>query len=374
MTELPGQPELSEVNGPNQQNGLDALDDLPEFETMYLEVQPRLDGSRPNVDEVLALFRERRIVGVAVSGSRFGLDTPVIAKVAVTMASDAPVVLEVSDTGDLMPGRFTGDACQSLADALNAVVVADEYVQYSPGAYTPGPSQSNDSPDDREPDFIELDPRRQSIEQPPGFPNEWRVSPHKLDSRGIVFVSGTSEFTAAAIAHDTGIVVRSAEIAGGRLIGLPRGVVELPVEPTDDSRMPVVLYAQAGEAKYVHLVLGKGKKRLRMTVANLPHFSSELVDQEGGPAALLLGLITQPGLVAGPVQFDHPAFPYALLPAYERLTDPANTHAFFGEVAELLGIPPEVSQCADSGCELPSTGLREHDGDVAPRKRGWFRR
>ncbi len=361
---------------------LSELSELPEFETMYLEVQSRDDGSHPSVDEVLALFRERRIAGVAVEGSRFGLATPVIAKVAVTMVSDTPVVLEVTPRGELLPGQFTGEVCEWLANALGTSVVADEYVRYSPAqaavpqvhAPQEGSGHAESDRSGGEPEFIELDPRRQSIEQPPGFPNEWRVSPHLLDSQGVVFVQGSGDFTAAAIARDAGATVRSAEVAGGRLVELPHGVVELPVVPTDEARSPIVLFAQAGEAKYVHLLVGKGRKQLRMTVANLPRFISAFEAAKGSAAAHLLSLIEQPGLVAGAVQFDHPAFPHALLPVYERLTDPANTHSFFGEVSELLGVPSEVSQCTDSGFELPSTGLREHDGDSSPRKRGWFRR
>lgn len=339
------------------------LSQTPPFETIYLEIQPRPNGDTVLLDEVLELFRERSLAGVAAPGSQFGVNTPVIAKLAMTMIDDSALVYSVMPDGTLIPGDFAGDVCEWLARSLDTHVIADEYVLYAPHK------------EDGAVDFVELDPRRQSIEQPAGFPNEWRLSPEALSTRAVAFTDAQDDFTAAAIAADTNSSITSAPLAGGRVVALPQGVVELPVDPSNDHTKRVILFAQGGDAKYVHMVTGKPKKQLRMTIANMPRFTSAIDSPEGTEARALSDLISHAGLVAGAIQFDHPSFPTPILPLYQELTQPENTHAFFSRVAEILQVPAEVSALADNGFALPQLDLTEHPPTtLPPKKRGWFRR
>lgn len=351
------------------------MSELPDFETMYLEFQPRTDGTIPHVSDVLAVFRERRIAGVAVSGDRFGLTTPVVAKVAITMHDDTAVVFTTTKSGELELGEFAGQVCADLAVALSTDLIADEYVKYQP-TVTLG-----------EPAFVELDPRRQSIDQPAGFPNEWRVSPTRLHSRAIAFADGPDVFPAHAIARDTDSSVALGSLGSSQYIEIPAGVVELPQVPAQNPKQRVVLCAQAGEAKYAQLVIGKSKNPLRLTFANLPRFSSAQDFSEGTPAAHLMSLITNAGLVTGSVNMNHPNFPHHVLPRYPYLSDPTNTHSFFGEIAELLSLPEQLVALAEGGFpsfadeeELTRIGVAFDSIKMVapdaplPKKTGLFRR
>lgn len=337
--------------------------DFPAFETIYLEIQPRTDGSVPLVNDVLSLFRERSLAGVAVAGQNFGVGTAVIAKLAMTMVDDSALVYTVDQTGNLTTGDFTGEVCEWLARQLNTDVIADEYVLYSPNK------------EDGAVEFVELDPRRQSIDHPAGFPNEWRVSPQFLRSSAIAYVDGT-RFTPQAIANDTDTQIPMAKIEQGLLIEMPSGVVELPLSPVESKHDRVVLFAQAGEAKYAHMVMGKGKKQLRLTIANLPSFAPAHTSPQDSPAQKVLSMISHAALVPGTVQLEHPNFPVHLLPLYERLSDHGNTHSFFSEVAEVLQVPAFVASVADGQFAFPVTGRELVSPSEAPasKKFGLFRK
>lgn len=328
-------------------------------ETMPLEVLVRPDGSAPSVDDVLGALTELGVLGSALEGSLFGLRTPVIAKVALTMVGDDPLVLTPGDSGSLVPTVFSGEFCERLANALNAPVVADEYVLYTPGA--------------SEPEFIELDPRRQSIDQPAGFPNEWRVSPAHLDSRALALTQTNGDVLAHAIAVDTGGSVRSTSIEGWTVVELPTGVTELPLALP--SAEPVVLLARAGEARYVHVAGGTAKKPLSMTVANLPRLTPTSREMEGTAATIVENLCA-PTLVAGSLSTNHPQFPHELAEHYARLAAPAEAGQFFAEVSGLLGLPEQAAKIAEGALQLPTDANTNHPTDPAPEaatKRGILR-
>lgn len=351
---------------------LGAMSELPDFETMYLEFQPRADGTTPGTNEVLDALRERHIAGVAIQGARFGVDTPVIAKIAMSMQDDTAMVLHTLPTGELEFGEFAGSSCAELATALNTNVVADEYVLYRPGSVG------------GEPEFTELDPRRQSIDQPAGFPNEWRVSPPHLRSKAAVFADGHDPAIPHSIAQDTDQVVTYGTLHGNQFIEMPDGVVELPARLPSSSKQRIVLFAQAGEAKFAHLVIGKHKNPLHLTFANLPRFTPVSEFPENSAASHLLTLLSNAGLVTGNINMSHPQFPHHVMPRYQYLCDPVNSHSFFGELAEILSLPQQFSRLAESG--FPSIHAGSPDStefesvnqstptDVPVAKRAWFKR
>lgn len=334
------------------------------IETMPLEVLVRPDGSVPTADEVVRAFEQVGVLGAAVAGSEFGLGTPVVAKVALAMVGDDPLVLATDSEGSLVPTEFSGEFCGRLASKLGAPVVADEYVLYTPGS--------------GEPEFIELDPRRQSIDQPAGFPNEWRVSPERLESRALALVKADSAAQvgpalAHAIALDTGAEVRRTDVDGWALVDLPSGVTELPL--TLPTAGPVILIARAGNARYVHVAGGTAKKPLSMTVANLPRLAPTRVQEQGHATTIVENLCT-PTLVAGSLSTSHPQFPHQLAQNYARLAAPAAAGQFFEEIAALLGLPKQAAAMVEGTLAFPTDAVTHGPQDQAPQpaqKRGLLR-
>jgi len=320
---------------------------------MYLEFHTRADGTNPSKQEVLTSFAKLGLVGVAIDGSSYGVTTPVIAKVAISASADDSVVLVADQDGSLAQGEFTGTICERLARTINTDLIADEYVRYAPGH------------SDEWVEFVELDPRRQAIDQPAGFPNEWRLSPAHLTTKAIAFSESETDTAASLIAKDTDATVISISCPEGRIIQLPSGIVQLP-EATNVSPRRTVLLAQGGRAKFATLQVGHGKNQLNLTLANLPRFEQAHQYPHDSPAALIGAQISAGALVSGNVVTNHKQFPENYLQIAAEATSAAGWENFFALAAQVFGAPVLTAELMDQQREFPAgPDLRETAPDTS---------
>ncbi|WP_435300462.1 hypothetical protein [Timonella sp. A28] len=303
-------------------------------DVMYMEFFSREDGTAPTVDDVLHAFTELNLVGVAAAGATFGLDTAVIAKIAVVPDNDDAAVFVSTPDGAVSEGGFAGDICVELSRRLSAPLIADEYVSYNPNG-------------GHEPEFVELDPRRQSIDQVVGFPDEWRVSPVRLRSRACAYASERDGLSVAeAVAADTSRPVRVWSVAGLSVVELPEGVAELPVGLRQVARDRVVLASRAGDVRCVQVSAGSRRKPVDFVVACLPRFLAvECVS--GSPAHDVVVSLEPARVVAGQVSLSRRGFPHELLDIFGQLSVWDERGLFFDRAFGALSLPQALVSCVE---------------------------